>query len=141
MKKLTVLTIIFILSQIFTANIALANSDNKAGFLSGSAWMDNNDNNIQELDETNMADVIVFIENATTRKLVTAKTDATGFFTVSGLSYGRYTVWSENTKGVATTAQVIEVSEVNGTTMLDLVFASSEATTQNFTIFLPIVNN
>jgi len=140
MKKLTVLTIIFILSQIFTANIAFASGDNKAGFLSGSAWMDDNNNDIQELGESNIADVIVFVENAKTRKLITAKTDASGFFTVSDLPYGLYNIWSENFKGAATATQTIELNEVNGTTMLDLAF-TSEVTTQTFTIFLPVVNN
>jgi len=45
--------------------------------------MDSNDNNIQELDEGNIADVIIFVENAETGKLVTAKTDASGFFTIT----------------------------------------------------------
>jgi len=141
MKNLTILTIIFILSQIFTANICLANSDNKAGFLSGSAWMDNNNNDIQELSEANIADVTIFVENAKTGKLLTAKTDASGFFTVSDLPYGLYNIWSENLTGAVTATQTIEFNEVNGVTMLDLAFTSAEATTQAFTIFLPIVNN
>lgn len=141
MKKITILTIIFILSQIFAANVCFASGKDDGGFLSGSAWMDNNDNNIQELDEGNMADVIIFVENAETGKLVTAKTDASGFFTVTDLPYGLYNVWSENLQGVATASQTIELDEVNGTTMLDFVFTSATPANNSFAIFLPIVLN
>jgi len=141
MKKLTVLTIIFILSQILTANVCFASSENKGGFLSGSAWMDNNGNDIQELSEANMGDVIVFVENAETRKLITAKTDANGFFKVTDLPYGRYNIWSEDIKGLATPAQMVELDEVNGAALLKFAFTSTETVDSNYTIFLPIVNN
>lgn len=141
MKNLTVLTIIFILSQILTANVCFASSENKGGFVSGSAWMDNNGNNIQELSESNIGDVIVFVENAETGKLVTAKTDASGFFKVIDLPYGRYNIWSENIKGLATPTQMIELDEVNGAARLKFAFTSAETVHSNFTIFLPIINN
>jgi len=123
MKKLTVLTIIFILSQIFAVNVCFASGENKGGgFLSGSAWMDNNGNNVQELDETNMSDVIIFVENAETGKLVTAKTNAAGFYTIDDLAYGRYNVWSESITGATTASQMIELGEVNGAAMLEMAF-------------------
>jgi len=102
--------------------------------------MDSNDNNIQELDEGNIADVIIFVENAETGKLVTAKTDASGFFTITDLPYGLYNVWSESLQGAATASQTIELNEVNGATMLDMVFAPATTAT-SFSIFLPIVLN
>jgi len=132
--------IYLILSQIFAANVCFASGKDDSGFLSGSAWMDSNDNNIQELDEGNIADVIIFVENAETGKLVTAKTDASGFFTITDLPYGLYNVWSESLQGAATASQTIELNEVNGATMLDMVFAPATTAT-SFSIFLPIVLN
>ena len=144
MKKLTILTIIFILSQVFAqaliVNICMASDGGKSSFLSGSAWMDNNVNNIQELGEQNMADVIVFVKNEDTGKLVTAKTDASGYYAVTNLAYGRYTIWSESITGATTTAQMIELNEVNGAAVINAAF--TPATTQTVVnIYLPIVNN
>jgi len=148
MKKLTVLTIIFILNQIFAANICFASDGNRVSVLSGSAWLDNNGNNIQELHEENVADVMVFVENVDTHKLITVKTDAAGFFKITNLSYGLYNVWSENIEGVSTPTQMIELDEVNGAALLDLVFIPADAAqrtaskiARNFTVFLPVVNN
>jgi len=141
MKKLTILTIIFILSQIFAANICLANAQDNSTFLSGCAWTDYNDNNVQELDEGKMADVIIFVENVETGKLITTKTNASGFFTITDLSYGFYNVWSENLEGVATPSQTIELNEVNGSTVLDFVFTPEVPATNSFAIFLPIILN
>jgi len=141
MKKLTILVTIFILSQIFTANVCLGNSTNQTSFLSGSAWVDNNDNGTQDLDEKNTADVIVFIKSVETEKMFTAKTDASGFFTLAELPYGHYNVWSENSKGMATPNQLIELNEVNAANLLDFMFTPAETTALPFSIFLPIVNN
>jgi len=146
MKKLTVLAIIFILSQIFAVNVCFASSENKGGSLSGSAWMDSNNNDMQELDEASMADVIIFVENADSGKLVTAKTDAAGFYTISDLAYGSYNVWSENVTGATTAAQTVELSEVNGTNKVDMVFAPATVRTVDtvetvVNIYLPIINN
>jgi len=147
MKNQTILTIILLLSQIFihgfAANICMANDGDKGGFLSGSAWMDHNANSIQDLGEETMADVIVFVKNEATGKLITAKTNASGYYTVAELPYGRYTIWSESITGATTTAQLIELDEVNGATVVNTAFMPS-ATTQPamvIRVYLPIITS
>ena len=144
MKNLTVLTIIFILAIITNTTVCFGNGANLNNRLNGSVWTDVNANGIQELNESNMADATIFIKSVATDNVMTDQTDRLGYFTINTLAYGEYTIWGENINGQATDVQTVEISEVNSTIMVNIVFQQGESrvrTTPDFNIFLPIVNN
>jgi len=91
-----------------------------------------------------MADATVFVKNLESGKITAHQTDAQGYFIIDTLSHGEYTVWSEAENGAATDKQLVELNEVGGTALIDVVFEKAELAGQTqtaFNIFLPLINN
>ncbi|MEM7533570.1 MAG: SdrD B-like domain-containing protein [Chloroflexota bacterium] len=170
--KLAAVAILFILIQVLSTTVCFAsNADNNTGdnavaTISGTVWNDENGNQIHELMEATMAGVTVSIKNLNTHDIITTQTDEYGNFIMSGLAYGLYMVSCDD--GNATTdSRVVELSEVNGTGILNFGINTGETNMEAadvemmlltspaptvvdqpvvldqvvFNIFLPVVNN
>ena len=144
--KLTAIAIIIILTQVFGATAAFANSD-ATSFVSGTVWADENGNNIQDLTEATLPNATVFMQNLETREVFTTASDANGAYMMSNVPFGRYAVWAEAGNTVTDT-HVVEVSELGGAAAFDFGVSTADADmemnelpTQTFTTFLPLVQN
>jgi len=155
MKKTILIILIIFITQILTTNPGFA-FGRQTSSISGSVWLDTNNNDVQELNEVFAANIKVFAQNQETLAIVEAQTNAAGSFVISGLSYGRYNVWCEDLGGLKAMPYLIEIREVVGTDeTVNLGLKSNQANlgeeSENltigfgkqslFTLFLPIVNN
>ena len=144
--KITAIAIIIILTQVFGATAAFANSD-ATSFVSGTVWADENGNNIQDLMEAPLANATVFMQNLETREVFTTTSDENGAYMMSNVPFGRYAVWAEAGNTITDT-HVVEVSELGGAAAFDFGINSADADmemneypAQTFTTFLPLVQN
>ncbi|MEM7535008.1 MAG: SdrD B-like domain-containing protein [Chloroflexota bacterium] len=144
--KFAVIATIIVLTQIFGATAAFANSD-ATSFVSGTIWADENGNNVQELNEASLPNATVFMQNLETREIFTTTSDANGAYMMSNVPFGHYAVWGEAGNTVTDT-HVVEVSELGGAAAFDFGVNTASADlemnelpTQTFTTFLPLVQN
>ncbi|MEM7534658.1 MAG: SdrD B-like domain-containing protein [Chloroflexota bacterium] len=144
--KIIAIAIIIVLTQIFGATAAFANSD-ATSFVSGTVWADENGNNIQDLTETALPNATVFMQSLETREVFTTTSDANGVYMMSNVPFGRYAVWGEAGNTVTDT-HVVEVSELGGAAAFDFGVNTAaadmemnEMPAQTFTTFLPLVQN
>ena len=144
--KITAIAIIIILTQVFGATAAFANSD-ATSFVSGTVWADENGNNIQDLTEATLPNATVFMQNLETREVFTTTSDANGAYMMSNVPFGRYAVWGEAGNTITDT-HVVEVNELGGAAAFDFGVNTADADlemnelpAQTFTTFLPLVQN
>ena len=148
--KITAIAIIIILTQVFGATAAFANSD-ATSFVSGTVWADENGNNIQDLTEATLPNATVFMQNLETREVFTTVSDTNGAYMMSNVPFGRYAVWGEAGNAgnlIVTDTHVVEVSELGGAAAFDFGVNTADADlemnelpAQTFTTFLPLVQN
>jgi|GEM_PF-2474223 len=158
MKKILLATLILFVAQTLMINKCLAFGV-PTSFISGSVWVDTNNNNVQELSEELVADIKVFAMNQDTQDVTETRTNHKGTFVMAGMPYGFYSIWCEDRNGAKTTPYFMEVNEVAGTAeavdfALENLKFTPKTQPQNptvmpgfsnqpalFMIFLPIVNN
>ena len=105
------------------------------GIISGTAWVDANDNGSQEPAEEVASSVTIEVRASDRTLAATAITDKAGFYIISGLAYGIYSVSAIEQDGAITSEQTVELNEVNGTAVVDI---AMKAPIMKFQ-FLPLV--
>ncbi|MCB0086210.1 MAG: hypothetical protein KDE47_34955 [Caldilineaceae bacterium] len=126
------ITIVWFLS--LGAPIAHAQAGDN-GIISGTAWVDANDNGSQEPSEEVASSVTIEVRASDRTLAATAITDKAGFYIISGLAYGIYSVSAIEQDGAITSEQTVELNEVNGTAVVDI---AMKAPIMKFQ-FLPLV--
>ncbi|MCB0086403.1 MAG: hypothetical protein KDE54_00690 [Caldilineaceae bacterium] len=105
------------------------------GIISGTAWVDANGNGSQEPAEEVASSVTIEVRASDRTLAATAITDKSGFYIISGLAYGIYSVSAIEQDGAITSEQTVELNEVNGTAVVDI---AMKAPIMKFQ-FLPLV--
>jgi hypothetical protein len=145
MKRMVVrLSISLVVIQLLLVLVAVtpALADGTA-FVSGSVFVDTNQNTLAEPGEAGVAGAVVHLRSHVNSVVeTTTQTDAQGYYLVAGLPYGVYSVWADSDTQSAVAMATIELGEVNATVALDLpVFDNSADVelTNVAQIFLPLI--
>jgi hypothetical protein len=144
MKQIAKLLMSLIVIQLLLVFVAVVPAFAEgASFVSGSVFVDNNQNTIAEPGETSVAHATVHVRAHTNPAIeYTVQTDASGYYLVSNLPYGVYSVWAESATQSAVAVATIELGEVNATVALDLPVVDNSADVELTKIeqmYLPLV--
>lgn len=134
-------TLIAVIFGIFaTTGFAAANAES-TGYLTGTAWVDSNNNNMREPNETVAADTAIYLRpvgnNAAVAGGMVIFSDANGNFDFGSVGFGSYEVQAEHGQMVQVT-----LSEVNAAISVELPVAADgpdASNGQSYQIFLPLV--
>ncbi|MEZ4656010.1 MAG: SdrD B-like domain-containing protein [Caldilineaceae bacterium] len=125
-------SLLILISQVAPAVSAQSGNN---GVISGTAWVDANGNGIQEPSEEVASGVTIEVRNSDASLAGRAVTDEAGFYIVSDLAYGLYSVSAIEHDGATTTEQTVELNEINGAMSVDF---AMKAPVMKFQ-FLPLV--
>jgi hypothetical protein len=140
-RQIIALLLLVQLLGIFLA--ALPARAESIGSLAGQVFVDANANGRRDPGEAKVAGATVFVvamaDASTSRKIVT---DAQGYFLLTGLDYGQYSIWADAEGKQPHGATTVEIAEVNATVLIDLpLYApySIDKTVEAGRLFLPLL--
>jgi hypothetical protein len=127
MYKLTKVALMIVLGQLIlmiaVAAPALAQSAPavSSAFVSGSVFVDANQDHAADPTEINVPFAMVHIQSkADPAVQFVALTDMNGYYVVSGLPFGQYDLWAEGISETAALTITVDLDEVNATSSVDL---------------------
>lgn len=140
MNKLTALTLIILAALFGSPQAASAIESNNTNTISGVVFIDTDGDGIQTPNEVNVGHATVNFQALNAGTVQRIQSNESGYFTSADLQFGLYEIWAE-IDGRSSPKQIVEVSEVIGTSNLDLGIVESIRSTQSFSLHLPFISN
>ena len=149
MNKSLFLSIIFIITNLFSVQVCLAN-ETATNQISGVVYVDANGNGQMDAAEEAVAHASINFQEMGSDVIQGLITDISGSFSMDQIPSGKYMVWSEN-RGVKSDMVMVKIDETNSNVIIGLAMSAMSAAmdmtdlemteVQLQTILLPFIVN